>query len=507
MKQRYWGGSSTVTEKIHRRSLLHYWSLRYFMILITGLVIVGGAILYFIHTQSVSGQKQDAEKMVRDIAVAMVASGGEMPDHSSADSWLAERLNPDERDKGSIVMILDRQGNMIGEFPANLPSVAQQARSKLQDMMNPAPSTFVIQSNEDLALYQAAVYPMTDPSWAGGYVLYLTPKTDAWGSMPELKIFIVLVFLLILIGWGAIYWMTQRMVKPIQQVADAAGQIVGGNYHVQFEKGHEEEEILELMQSFKEMAYRLNRLEDLRSQRLAGVTHELKTPVASISGLIQAVQGRVVTGEEADAFLEVCLKESHRLQTMIENLLDFNSFEDCTAAMEVEWCNLAELIAEIVGRWRLDQSQPDIQAVITTVDYAKGWGVWTNPVRVEQIMINLLNNASDAMLPEGIVSIHLIPAPGEYHIQVQDTGRGIPESEHADIFEPFYRGDNKKTRVRGLGIGLTFSRMIARSLGGDLVLSGSIPGCTTFTLMIPAGSYVASARSEWEEDVVRLSDR
>ncbi len=476
----------TGSDMIYRKGLLYYWSIRYFLLLIAGSVIVGASTLYFVQANALSNQQRDMGKMVQEIALATAANGGVIPGNPTVGRWLNELVDQYNLNERPIVMILDPRGGVIDQFPFIPFEIAVQVHHKLRDMRRSEPHLFTLYSNQDHTTYQVAVFPMSDPSLTMGYALYLTPKVNVLKEIWAFKPVIILFFIFILIGWGAIYLMTRRLVKPIQQAADAAEQIVAGNYHVQFGSGYKEDEIRELMKSFKEMADKLNRLEELRSQLLAGVTHELKTPVASISGLIQAVKGQVVTGAEADEFLDVCIKESCRLQKMIEDLLDFNSFVDDSVATVEEWCDLDETVTAIVKRWCLGQGQSDIKAVVETTDRADGWSVRTDPVRIEQIMINLLNNARDAMAPKGTVFVYLVPALGESHIQVHDTGKGIPAKEHAEIFEPFYRGDNKKTRVRGLGIGLTFSRMIARSLGGDLILSGSIPGSTTFTLTIPS---------------------
>lgn len=474
-------------DRIRRRSLLYYWSIRYFLLLVVGFVIIGASVLYFFQANALSSQKQNMRNLVRDVAIAAAANEGEIPSQPSTGRWLDERINKYGLDNRPIVMIFDLQGQVISQFPPVLPPETPPVQQMLQHIMTDEPhNMFTARSSQDNITYQAAVLPMRDPSLTLGYVLYLTPKVNILKGMLEFKVLIALSFLFILSGWGVIYLMTQRLVKPIRQAADAADQIVAGNYNLEFGENHKEEEIRDLMKSFKEMADKLNRLEELRSQLLAGVTHELKTPITSISGLIQAVKGRVVTGNEADAFLEVCLKESSRLQKMIEDLLDFNSFVDSTVAIAKEWCDLDKVIKGIVERWCLGQGQSGIEVVVETPDRLDGWSVRTDPIRVEQIIINLLNNARDAMASQGTVSVRLVPALGASHIEVHDTGKGIPAREHAEIFEPFYRGDGKKTRVRGLGIGLTFSRMIARSLGGDLILSGSIPGSTTFTLTLPS---------------------
>ncbi|THF77138.1 HAMP domain-containing sensor histidine kinase [Cohnella fermenti] len=475
-----------MSDTIRRRSLLRYWSVRYFLLLLAGMAVVGGSVLGYLQVDAVARQKQGATGLVRDVATAAAANGGRIPGNPSAGRWLSERVNQYNLDIRPIVLIFDPQGQVISQFPPVPPPEMEYLRYDLQDVLNDEPRLFTIRSALDGTVYQAATYPVSESSRTIGYVLYLTPRVDIVQGILEFKVLIFLLFAFVLAGWAAIYVMTRRVVQPIRQAADAANQMITGNYSLQFAREYREQEMVELMESFQELADKLNRLESLRSQLLAGVTHELKTPVTSISGLIQAVKGQVVSGDEADMFLEVCLKESVRLQKMIEDLLDFNSFADSTIAAVNDRCELNRVLAGIVERWRMGQGRSELEVILELPEREEGWSVRTDPGRIEQIMINLLNNARDASAPAGTVSIRLAAAPDAFHIRIHDTGKGIPAAEQAEIFEPFYRGNNKKTRVRGLGIGLTFSRMIARSLGGDLVLSDSSPGSTTFTLTVPS---------------------
>lgn len=481
-------------DRNRRKSLLYYWSIRYFLLLITGLALVGALTLYLLHASAVSQQKRGMKNLVRDVALAAAANGGQIPGNPSVSRWLDDRVNQYGLDIRPVVIIFDSQGKIISQFPPVPPPEITELHYEWQDIVSSTPHIFTIQSSRSDKVYQAAVFPMSNSSYTTGYALYLMPKVNILQGMLTSKVMLVMFGLFMLVGWTVIYGMTRRVARPIRQAADAANQIVAGNYNLPFTEGNKEAEIVELMHSFHKMAEKLDRLEGLRSQLLAGVTHELKTPVTSISGLIQAVKGGVVTGSEADTFLEVCLQESRRLQKMIEDLLDFNRFTDSTVAVVKEQCDLDRLIAEIVERWRLGQGQPGIRVMVEVPERREGWTVWTDHIRMEQIIVNLLNNARDAVAPAGTITVRLAAAEGEAHVQVHDTGKGIGVSEHGEIFKPFYRGDNKKARVRGLGIGLTFSRMLARALGGDLTLSGSTPGSTTFTLALPTSQAIRPDR-------------
>jgi signal transduction histidine kinase len=201
----------------------------------------------------------------------------------------------------------------------------------------------------------------------------------------------------------------------------------------------------------------------------------LKTPVTSISGLVQAVKDGIVSGDEQKEFLEITMKEVHRLQRMIEDLLDYNSLSAGAFSIRTEKTNMNELLKEIVHHWKITLNEEfDCKVILPDERIYKE----TDPLRLQQILINLLNNAYQALGKNDSIIVSL----SKNAIDVQDTGSGIPEKEQPYIFERFFRGEKKKLKVRGLGLGLPFSRMLAKALGADLILKSSSPRGTTFSI-------------------------
>jgi signal transduction histidine kinase len=201
----------------------------------------------------------------------------------------------------------------------------------------------------------------------------------------------------------------------------------------------------------------------------------LKTPVTSISGLVQAVKDGIVSGDEQKEFLEITMKEVHRLQRMIEDLLDYNSLSAGAFSIRTEKTNMNELLKEIVHHWKITLNEEfDCKVILPNERIYKE----TDPLRLQQILINLLNNAYQALGKNDSIIVSL----SKNAIDVQDTGSGIPEKEQPYIFERFFRGEKKKLKVRGLGLGLPFSRMLAKALGADLILKSSSPRGTTFSI-------------------------
>jgi len=214
----------------------------------------------------------------------------------------------------------------------------------------------------------------------------------------------------------------------------------------------------------------------------------LKTPVTSIKGLIHAVREQVVEGDEADEFLDIALLETGKLQRMVADLLDYNALAAGVVSIRHDKLAAVPLISEIVYQWYLTQesdvSEPELILPNSPL-FLRG-----DPLRVQQIIVNLLNNSVQAK-PQGIplkLTIELLnTGKGTAEIIVTDNGTGILEEHRELIFEAFFRGGYKQSTLRGLGLGLTFSTLLAESMSGSLSLRDNDPsetGCT-FVLTLP----------------------
>ncbi len=288
---------------------------------------------------------------------------------------------------------------------------------------------------------------------------------------------------LALFGWLAIYILSKRLAKPITQVAQAAEQIKEGNYQITLQEDVKALEVYELIQAFKEMSQRLDQLETLRTELLAGVTHELKTPVTSISGLIQAVNDDIVEGEEAKEFLQISLQETGKMEKMVDDLLAFNAFATNTIPLVVERCSMNDVITTSVQQWKMIQENNRITVEMSLL--VEDVEVLVDDIRIEQIIVNLLNNARDAQSDDGKIIISLQKTAENIYIDVIDEGTGIPETEQPFIFERFYRGKDKQVQTSGFGLGLALSKLIAQAHGGDLQLIKSTATGTNFQISIP----------------------
>lgn len=447
------------------------------MTLCVGLLVIGIASSFWIKYSETQQRLDIMRLMAAEIAERVVDADGQIRMAPFLFRILDSRQQSLRLDYKPLLLIVDSQKKAVFDGPG--PVSAELGRMVPQLLDEGAEGNKITLSNKDQLLF--VTHPILYNQQQIGWVLLFTTDKEAL-SNTQYQLLVIMLFSLGLLGWGVIYLLTKKLSQPIKDVAVAANQIVTGDYDIQLDKERPEQEIYELNRSFKEMADRLRQLEMMRTELLAGVTHELKTPVTSISGLIQAVKDDIVSGEEAKEFLEICSKETIRLQKMVEDLLDFNSFAVGDIRIRKEEQNLNELIVEITHQWRIAHEIEELTVLIEKPEHPVI--VLTDPLRVQQILYNLLNNAAQAIQPGATIVVSLFDTVEEVRIEVKDDGCGIPAEEQSLIFERFFRGEEKKQTQRGLGLGLSFSRMIAHALGGQLSLIETSDAGSTFRLVL-----------------------
>ncbi|MED1863103.1 HAMP domain-containing sensor histidine kinase [Fictibacillus nanhaiensis] len=464
---------------IHKKSrttLLKYWTTRYVLTLFVGLLILGLCSLWWIRHTALENRLTLMEYMAADTA-DRIEFGDKKNDLGRFNRKLYDRSEILQMEKPPELYITDLDGTIL-----NLKSL-----KKGPDAINPSlhlnsiPVEIVDskKTTNKFKMNGSSAYAVKKPlMYAGvqaGWVIIIQTASNLTDVNQGYRLPIFLLISLGLLGWLIIYILLKRILKPIQDVAHAAAQIKDGNYDIQLATDAKEQEMYDLLTSFEQMSTKLRHLEKLRAELLAGVTHDLKTPVTSISGLVQAVKDGIVSGDEKEEFLQITMNEIYRLQRMIEDLLDYNSLSAGAFTMRNETCNMNELVQDIVHQWRMTKKKEVMCNAIVpeSLIYRE-----VDPLRLQQIIINLLNNAYQALGDEKVISVVLY----ENRIEVSDTGSGIPENEQPYIFERFFRGEKKKLKVRGLGLGLPFSKMLAKAVGADLVLKKSSTAGSTFLI-------------------------
>ncbi|NSL52446.1 ATP-binding protein [Calidifontibacillus erzurumensis] len=466
-------------KKNERPTLLRYWTTRYFLTLCIGLLIVGVISTVWIRHSNTERRLEILEMTAEEIAERIAYTSEFVPLGLYLPKILEDRFRFLRLEGKPLIYVTDQYGRNI------LYGLKDQIYSSID--FNKLISYSNIKNVQKISLPHGEDFYLVKKEIVKnnrhiGWVFILLQENELKRSPDEIKLLVIMLSSLAALGWAVIYFLSKKLSRPITDMATAANRIVEGDYRITVDETIKEKEIYELLYSFREMASRLEQLESLRTELLAGVTHELKTPVTAISGLIQAVKDEVVTGDEAKYFLTLSQKEVSRLQKMVEDLLDFNSFATGKVRIAKEMINLRKYLEEILYQWELlHEYSPKMKFSLSEQEL---W-ISTDPLRLRQIIVNLLNNAKQACQDDCEITLNIYGRDNSVYIDVIDNGSGIPKEEQLLIFERFFRGSNKKHKIRGLGLGLPFSKMIAKALGGDLFLKESSERGTIFTIQLP----------------------
>ncbi|HEY2866396.1 MAG TPA: ATP-binding protein [Pyrinomonadaceae bacterium] len=230
---------------------------------------------------------------------------------------------------------------------------------------------------------------------------------------------------------------------------------------------------------------RLERLERVRQAFLSNVSHELRTPLTSILAFCETLaDGALDDPQNNRRFLEIIRRNAERMHHLIDDILELSSIEAGKTKINPKYFSLSPLVNDIWAS-RAEKSQGHGLAFKNEVP--ADVVIFADPRRVEQILINLIDNAIKFNIPGGEVIVSYQRSAGQYHIQVSDTGEGMAAEHLPRIFERFYRADAARSReLGGTGLGLAIVKHLSRLHGGEARVFSTVGTGTTFIIDLPA---------------------
>ncbi len=270
--------------------------------------------------------------------------------------------------------------------------------------------------------------------------------------------------------------LAQKATAPARELTRTARALAAGDRSQRV--SHEaEDELGEMARAFNQMADTIEEEDRLRRAFASDVAHELRTPLAILRSQIEGMQDGVVAAD--GAALASLHEETLRLSRLVADLGTLASAEAAGFALERRTVRLDALVTESAREFAGPYEAQDVRLDIETEPVE----AFVDPMRVHQILVNLLSNALKFTPPAGTVGVTLTVDQGTVVLRVADTGPGIPADELPHIFDRFFRG--RHARARGSGIGLTVARELARAHGGDIDVMSEPGRGTTFIVRFP----------------------
>ena len=247
------------------------------------------------------------------------------------------------------------------------------------------------------------------------------------------------------------------------------------------------DELGQLAGSFNQMAGELKSLDDLRRSFVANASHEMKAPLASMRGFLEAIlDGSVPEGEQKE-YLAIVLDETKRLSNLVANLLDLSKIESGNFPMARKVFDINEHIRRtlITFETRIDGKGLNVEADFQ----GDSCSVFADPDHMSQVLRNLIDNAIKFTPKGGTIAVSTLSKDGKARISVSDTGKGIPEEDLSQIWERFYKVEKAHTPgSEGTGLGLSIVRKIIEQHGEEITVGSKLGEGTTFTFTLPLAS-------------------
>jgi two-component system, OmpR family, phosphate regulon sensor histidine kinase PhoR len=229
----------------------------------------------------------------------------------------------------------------------------------------------------------------------------------------------------------------------------------------------------------------LKRLESLRRDFVANVSHELLTPVAAIRNATDTLEaGALGKPEDAREFVAMIARQSQRLDDLVKDVLKLSRVEDQKLEIVFGSISVDDFFAALTDLYRAAASRHSVRLASKTS--RQGLVAWSDRRAIDQVLCNLIDNAIKYS-PKASVTLTATETDGELRLSVSDTGPGIASEHLLRVFERFYRVDRGRSRdVGGTGLGLSIAKHYAEAIGGRITVESAVGRGSTFTLHVPA---------------------
>ena len=280
----------------------------------------------------------------------------------------------------------------------------------------------------------------------------------------------------------AVYFITERMTAPIKDMSRAVQSFGSGQFDARVTVVGNDE-VAELATAFNSMAEQVQHLEDMRRTFLANVSHDLRTPMTTISGFIDGILDGAIPPEKHEYYLGIIASEVRRLSRLVSQLLDISRIEAGERKFSPEIYDICEQGREIIinNMQRLEDKKLDVQFTCDSENML----VYADRDSIHQIFYNICDNAIKFSKEGGRYHIDVSERDKKVFVSVYNEGQGIPKEDLPYVFERFYKSDKSRGMDKtGVGLGLYIARTIIEAQG-QKIWAESEPGewCkSTFTL-------------------------
>ena len=398
---------------------------------------------------------------------------------------MAEKVN---KEFGAYIAVKDRAGNVMtnsqvayDEDPEFMDSLNGEEISAAFERVLAGETIRLRSESGEAPTFTVGVPFMMDNTVTGAVFIRTKAQQIESGLADTLGSIALLAAVVLALSGVAVFLFVRGRLKPLKQLETAAATIAEGDFSVQVDEKKGDRELRELSGAFNTMTKKLQGVEEGRREFVANVSHELRSPITSIRGFAEGMADDVIPEEERPKYLRLVADESRRLSGLIDDLLALSRLEREDAKPEMTVFDVNEMLRRAVIRRMNDLEDKKID--VSCEFEEDSCMVRADSDRIEQVVINLLDNAIKFTPEGGKISLESAVKDGLAEITVRDSGTGIAPEDRDKIFDRFFTADRAHTAGKGTGLGLSICKRIMEMHGQSIRLLDTEEGAAfRFTL-------------------------
>ena len=398
---------------------------------------------------------------------------------------MAEKVN---NEFGAYIAVMDKAGNVMtnsqaayDENPEFMDSLNGEEISAAFERVLAGETIRLRSESGEAPTFTVGVPFMMDDKVTGAVFIRTRAQRIESGLADTLSSIALLAAGVLALSGVAVFLFVRGRLKPLKQLETAAATIAEGDFSVQVDEKKGDRELRELSGAFNTMTKKLQGVEEGRREFVANVSHELRSPITSIRGFAEGMADDVIPEEERPKYLRLVADESRRLSGLIDDLLALSRLEREDAKPEMSTFDINEMLRRAVIRRMNDLEDKKID--VSCEFEEDSCTVRADSDRIEQVVINLLDNAIKFTPEGGKISLESAVKDGLAEITVRDSGAGIAPEDRDKIFDRFFTADRAHTAGKGTGLGLSICKRIMEMHGQSIRLLDTEEGAAfRFTL-------------------------
>ncbi len=302
-----------------------------------------------------------------------------------------------------------------------------------------------------------------------GYV-FLTSSTKSLVSYiwQNLLVYLLSAIAALVICGLAIYYFTYRITYPLQEMVNASKKISEGDFTTRVSV-EGQDEIAELALSLNQMAESLGKVDSVSRSFISSVSHDLRTPMTTISGFVDSILDGTIPPEKESYYLNIVSEEVHRLSRLVQAMLNMSRIDNNTLQLYIQPFDLSSLLQKTLLTFEDRITQKDI--TISGLEDMEPCEIEADPDLIGQVLYNLIDNAVKFSNSGGEISFNISAADQKIRFIIRNTGEGVSSEEMPHVFDRFYKSDRSRSKDKtGSGLGLFIVKNVINLHHGEIVI-------------------------------------